>query len=133
MFEGVPTYPDPSRFWNIIDKYNVNHFYTAPTAIRAMQSFGEKFLEKSELSSLKVIGSVGEPINEEAWNWYNEKVGKNNCPIVDTWWQTRPKEELSKKVEETISNISPKKKLHTIDNDEKSVESHYKLYNEILN
>ena len=88
MFEGVPTYPDPSRFWNIIDKYNVNQFYTAPTAIRALQSFGEKFLEKSDLSSLKVIGSVGEPINEEAWNWYNEKVGKNNCPIVDTWWQT---------------------------------------------
>ena len=88
MFEGVPTYPDASRFWNIIDKYNVNQFYTAPTAIRALQSFGDKFLEKSDLSSLKVIGSVGEPINEEAWNWYNEKIGKNNCPIVDTWWQT---------------------------------------------
>ncbi len=88
MFEGVPTYPDASRFWNIIDKYKVNQFYTAPTAIRALQSFGDKFLEKSDLSSLKVIGSVGEPINEEAWNWYNEKVGKNNCPIVDTWWQT---------------------------------------------
>ena len=88
MFEGVPTYPDASRFWNIIDKYKVNQFYTAPTAIRALQSFGDKFLEKSDLSSLKVIGSVGEPINEEAWNWYNEKVGKNRCPIVDTWWQT---------------------------------------------
>ena len=88
MFEGVPTYPDASRFWNIIDKYSVNQFYTAPTAIRALQSMGDKFLEKSNLSSLKVIGSVGEPINEEAWNWYNEKVGKNNCPIVDTWWQT---------------------------------------------
>ena len=88
MFEGVPTYPDASRFWNIIDKYKVNQFYTAPTAIRALQSFGDKFLENSDLSSLKVIGSVGEPINEEAWNWYNEKVGKNRCPIVDTWWQT---------------------------------------------
>lgn len=88
MFEGVPTYPDASRFWNIIDKYDVNQFYTAPTAIRALQSMGDKFLEKSNLSSLKVIGSVGEPINEEAWNWYNEKVGKKNCPIVDTWWQT---------------------------------------------
>ena len=88
MFEGVPTYPDASRFWNIIDKYKVNQFYTAPTAIRALQSFGDKFLEKSDLSSLKVIGSVGEPINEEAWNWYNKKVGKNRCPIVDTWWQT---------------------------------------------
>ena len=88
MFEGVPTYPDASRFWNIIDKYKVNQFYTAPTAIRALQSFGDKFLENSDLSSLKVIGSVGEPINEEAWNWYNEKVGKNRCPIVDSWWQT---------------------------------------------
>ena len=88
MFEGVPTYPDASRFWNIIDKYKVNQFYTAPTAIRALQSFGDKFLENSDLSSLKVIGSVGEPINEEAWNWYNEKVGKNRCPIVHTWWQT---------------------------------------------
>ena len=88
MFEGIPTYPDASRFWNIIDKYDVNQFYTAPTAIRALQSMGDKYLEKSNLSSLKVIGSVGEPINEEAWNWYNEKVGKKNCPIVDTWWQT---------------------------------------------
>ena len=88
MFEGVPTYPDASRFWEIIDKYNVNQFYTAPTAIRALQSFGDVFVEKANLSSLKVIGSVGEPINEEAWNWYNEKVGKKECPIVDTWWQT---------------------------------------------
>jgi len=88
IFEGVPTYPDASRFWEIIDKYNVNQFYTAPTAIRALQSFGDEFVEKANLSSLKVIGSVGEPINEEAWNWYNEKVGKKECPIVDTWWQT---------------------------------------------
>ncbi len=88
MFEGIPTYPDASRFWKIVDKYNVNQFYTAPTAIRALQSFGKKYLEGSNLSSLKVIGSVGEPINEEAWNWYNENIGKHNCPIVDTWWQT---------------------------------------------
>ena len=88
IFEGVPTFPDASRFWKIIDKHNVNQFYTAPTAIRALQSFGSKFVEKADLSSLKVIGSVGEPINEEAWNWYNENIGKGNCPIVDTWWQT---------------------------------------------
>ena len=88
LFEGVPTYPDASRFWKVIDKYKVNQFYTAPTAIRALQSYGEKFITDSDLSSLKVIGSVGEPINEEAWNWYNDNVGKNNCPIVDTWWQT---------------------------------------------
>ena len=88
MFEGVPTYPNPSRFWEIIDKYQVNQFYTAPTAIRALQSFGDKYLTNYNLSSLKVIGSVGEPINEEAWMWYFEKVGKENCPLVDTWWQT---------------------------------------------
>jgi len=88
MFEGVPTYPNASRFWEIIDKHKVNQFYTAPTAIRALQSFGDKFLEGYNLSSLKVIGSVGEPINEEAWNWYYENIGKKKCPIVDTWWQT---------------------------------------------
>ncbi len=88
LFEGIPTYPDASRFWNVIDKYKVNQFYTAPTAIRALQSYGEKFIKDSDLSSLKVIGSVGEPINEEAWNWYNDNIGKKNCPIVDTWWQT---------------------------------------------
>ena len=88
MFEGVPTFPDASRFWKIIDKHSVNQFYTAPTAIRALQSFGDKYLEGASLDSLRVIGSVGEPINEEAWNWYNTNVGKNNCPIVDTWWQT---------------------------------------------
>ena len=88
MFEGVPTYPDPSRFWKIVDKHKVNQFYTAPTAIRALQSFGDKYFEKSSLNSLKVIGSVGEPINLEAWNWYNSNIGKNKCPLVDTWWQT---------------------------------------------
>ena len=88
MFEGIPTFPDASRFWKIIDKHSVNQFYTAPTAIRALQSYGDKYLEGANLDSLRVIGSVGEPINEEAWNWYNTNVGKNNCPVVDTWWQT---------------------------------------------
>lgn len=88
MFEGVPTFPDAGRFWNIIDKYKVTHFYTAPTAIRSLMSFGEAIVEKYSLNSLKVLGSVGEPINEEAWHWYNEFIGKKNCPIVDTWWQT---------------------------------------------
>lgn len=88
MFEGVPTYPDAGRFWSIIDKYKVTHFYTAPTAIRSLMSFGEALVENHSLASLKVLGSVGEPINEEAWHWYNEYIGKKNCPIVDTWWQT---------------------------------------------
>lgn len=88
MFEGVPTFPDAGRFWNIIDKYKVTHFYTAPTAIRSLMSFGEEIVEQYSLKSLKVLGSVGEPINEEAWHWYNEFIGKKNCPIVDTWWQT---------------------------------------------
>ena len=88
MFEGVPTYPDAGRFWDIIDKHRVNTFYTAPTALRSLMGFGDEYLEEKDLSSLHVLGSVGEPINEEAWNWYNEKIGKGNCPIVDTWWQT---------------------------------------------
>lgn len=88
MFEGVPTYPDAGRFWEVCDKHKVNQFYTAPTAIRALMAQGDEWVEKYDLSTLKVIGSVGEPINEEAWNWYNEKVGKGNAPIVDTWWQT---------------------------------------------
>lgn len=88
MFEGVPTWPDAGRFWNTIDKYKVTHFYTAPTAIRALEACGNEFVESANLTSLKVLGTVGEPINIEAWNWYNEKVGKKNCPIVDTWWQT---------------------------------------------
>lgn len=88
MFEGVPTYPDAGRFWEVCDKLKVNQFYTAPTAIRALMARGDEFVDKYDLGSLKVIGSVGEPINEEAWNWYNEKVGKGNAPIVDTWWQT---------------------------------------------
>ncbi len=88
MFEGVPSYPDFSRFWAIVEKYKVTQFYTAPTAIRALAKQGVKFVQGIDLSSLKVLGTVGEPINEEAWNWYNTNIGKNNCPIVDTWWQT---------------------------------------------
>jgi len=88
MFEGIPTYPDAGRFWQVIDKHKVNIFYTAPTAIRSLMAQGLGFVEPCSLSSLKVIGSVGEPINEEAWHWYKEHIGKNRCPIVDTWWQT---------------------------------------------
>lgn len=88
MFEGVPTYPDAGRFWDIVDKHKVDILYTAPTAIRSLMGFGLKHVEGKDLSSLKVLGSVGEPINEEAWNWYNENIGKGRCPIVDTWWQT---------------------------------------------
>ncbi len=88
MFEGVPTWPDASRFWQVCDKHQVNQFYTAPTAIRALMGLGDDFVEKCDLSSLKLLGTVGEPINPEAWEWYNEVVGKGRCPIVDTWWQT---------------------------------------------
>jgi len=88
MFEGVPTYPDASRFWQVCEKHKVNQFYTAPTAIRALMGQGTEFVEKCDLSSLKVLGTVGEPINPEAWNWYNDVVGQGKCPIVDTWWQT---------------------------------------------
>lgn len=88
MFEGVPSYPDFGRFWEIVEKHRVNQFYTAPTAIRALAKESLDFVEKHDLSSLKVIGSVGEPINEEAWHWYNNNVGKKHSPIIDTWWQT---------------------------------------------
>jgi acetyl-CoA synthetase len=88
MFEGIPTYPDAGRFWNVIDKHKVNIFYTAPTAIRSLEAMGLDFVKPYKLDSLRVLGSVGEPINEEAWNWYNENIGKKNCPIVDTYWQT---------------------------------------------
>jgi len=88
MFEGIPTWPDPGRFWNIVDKYKVNILYTAPTAIRSLMSFGLDPLANKDLSSLQVLGTVGEPINEEAWHWYHQQVGKGDCPIVDTWWQT---------------------------------------------
>ncbi|NRP13543.1 Acetyl-coenzyme A synthetase [Aliiroseovarius sp. xm-d-517] len=88
MFEGTPTYPDASRFWQVCEKHKVNQFYTAPTALRALMGQGNEFVEKCDLSDLKVLGTVGEPINPEAWTWYHEVVGKGNCPIVDTWWQT---------------------------------------------
>ena len=88
IFEGIPTYPDAGRFWEIVDKYKVNILYTAPTAIRSLMGFGLGPLQDKDLSSLKVLGTVGEPINEEAWHWYDEHVGKKQCPIVDTWWQT---------------------------------------------
>ncbi|WP_138993785.1 acetate--CoA ligase [Larkinella sp. C7] len=88
LFEGVPTWPDNGRFWDIVDKYKVDILYTAPTAIRSLMSFGLEKVENHDLSSLKVLGSVGEPINEEAWHWYDDHIGKNRCPIVDTWWQT---------------------------------------------
>ncbi len=88
MFEGIPTYPDAGRFWDIIDKHKVNILYTAPTAIRSLMSFGLEPLQGKDLSSLQILGTVGEPINEEAWHWYDENIGKKKCPIVDTWWQT---------------------------------------------
>jgi len=88
MFEGIPTYPDAGRFWDIVDKHKVNILYTAPTAIRSLMGFGMEPLKGKDLSSLKILGTVGEPINEEAWHWYDENVGKKRCPIVDTWWQT---------------------------------------------
>jgi len=88
IFEGVPTYPDPGRFWDIVDKYKVTQFYTAPTAIRALMREGESHVDKRSLASLKLLGTVGEPINPEAWLWYHKHVGRGRCPIVDTWWQT---------------------------------------------
>ena len=88
MFEGVPTFPDAGRFWDVCDKYSVNQFYTAPTAISALMACGDEYIDRAELRALKVIGSVGEPINAEAWHWYHDKVGRGNCPVVDTWWQT---------------------------------------------
>jgi acetyl-CoA synthetase len=88
MFEGVPSYPDYDRFWEVCAKHKVNQFYTAPTAIRALQKHPTSLVEKHDLSSLKVLGSVGEPINDEAWHWYDKNIGKHKCPIVDTWWQT---------------------------------------------
>jgi len=88
MFEGIPTWPDAGRFWDIVDKYKVNILYTAPTAIRSLMSYGNEPVLKHDLSSLRILGTVGEPINEEAWHWYDEYVGKKKCPIVDTWWQT---------------------------------------------
>lgn len=108
MFEGVPTYPHPGRFWEIVEKYKVNQFYTAPTAIRALQVHGTAPTEQFDLGSLKVIGSVGEPINEEAWHWYHEHIGKGNCPLVDTWWQT----ETGGIMISPLAGITPNKPAH---------------------
>ncbi|MDW3197015.1 MAG: acetate--CoA ligase [Cytophagales bacterium] len=108
MFEGVPTYPDAGRFWQTVDKYKVNQFYTAPTAIRALQAFGTEPVEPYSLASLKVIGSVGEPINEEAWHWYHTHIGKGNCPLVDTWWQT----ETGGIMISALAGITPNKPAH---------------------
>ena len=88
MFEGVPTYPDAGRFWEIVEKNKINIFYTAPTAIRSLEAYGNEYVKKYDLESLKVLGTVGEPINEDAWNWYFKEIGGEKCPIVDTWWQT---------------------------------------------
>ena len=105
MFEGIPTYPDAGRFWNVIDKHKVNIFYTAPTAIRSLMAQGDEFVTPYSLASLKTLGSVGEPINEEAWHWYDEKIGKGNCGIVDTWWQT----ETGGVMISPLANITPTK------------------------
>lgn len=108
LFEGIPTYPDAGRFWQVIDKYKVNQFYTAPTAIRSLMCFDESLVTNQDLSSLKLIGSVGEPINEEAWNWYYEKIGKSKCPVVDTWWQT----ETGGVMLSGLGGLSPMKPTH---------------------
>jgi len=108
MFEGVPTHPHPGRFWEIVDKYKVNQFYTAPTAIRALQAYGQEPIEPYSLDSLKVIGSVGEPINEEAWHWYHDHIGKGRCPLVDTWWQT----ETGGIMISAMAGVTPNKPAH---------------------
>ena len=108
MFEGIPTWPDEGRFWQVIEKLGVNIFYTAPTAIRSLKKAPISMVEKSDLSSLKVLGSVGEPINEEAWYWYNENIGKGKCPIVDTWWQT----ETGGIMISPIANVTKTKPAH---------------------
>ncbi|MEZ5017319.1 MAG: acetate--CoA ligase [Flavipsychrobacter sp.] len=108
MFEGVPTWPDAGRFWDIVDKYKVNQLYTAPTAIRSLMACGTEHLENKNLTSIKTLGSVGEPINEEAWHWFDEKIGKGNAPIVDTWWQT----ETGGIMISNLSGVTPAKPAH---------------------
>lgn len=108
MFEGVPTWPDAGRLWEIVDKYKVNILYTAPTAIRSLMQSGLEYVNNKDLSSLRVLGSVGEPINEEAWHWFNENIGKKKCPIVDTWWQT----ETGGVMISPIANVTPLKPAH---------------------
>ena len=105
MFEGIPTFPDAGRFWDIVDKFKVNILYTAPTAIRSLMAFGLDYVKNKDLSSLQVLGSVGEPINEEAWNWFHTNIGKGKCPIVDTWWQT----ETGGILISPLANITPTK------------------------
>jgi acetyl-CoA synthetase len=108
MFEGIPTWPDAGRFWDIIEKHKVNILYTAPTAIRSLMAFGLDFVKNKDLSSLKVLGSVGEPINEEAWQWYYKNIGKEKCPIVDTWWQT----ETGGIMITSLAGVTPQKPAH---------------------
>jgi len=108
LFEGIPTWPDAGRFWKIVDKFKVNILYTAPTAIRSLMGFGLDFVKDKDLSSLKVLGTVGEPINEEAWHWYDQHIGKGRCPIVDTWWQT----ETGGIMISNIAGVTPAKPAH---------------------
>jgi acetyl-CoA synthetase len=108
MFEGVPTWPDAGRFWDIVDKYQVNILYTAPTAIRSLMAHGTEVIDNHDLGSLKVLGTVGEPINEEAWHWYHEHIGKGRCPIVDTWWQT----ETGGILVSNLAGVTPQKPAH---------------------
>ena len=108
MFEGIPTWPDAGRFWEIVDKYKVNILYTAPTAIRSLMVFGTGFVDRHNLDSLRVLGTVGEPINEEAWHWYDEQIGKKRCPIVDTWWQT----ETGGIMISNLAGVTPAKPAH---------------------
>ncbi|HEV2483400.1 MAG TPA: acetate--CoA ligase [Puia sp.] len=108
LFEGIPTYPDAGRFWDIVDKFKVNILYTAPTAIRSLMGFGLDFVKNKDLSSLRVLGTVGEPINEEAWHWYHDNIGKGRCPIVDTWWQT----ETGGILISNLAGVTPEKPAH---------------------
>ena len=108
MFEGIPTWPDAGRFWDIIDKYKVDILYTAPTAIRSLMAYGPEYVNGKDLSSLKVLGTVGEPINEEAWHWYHKNIGKEKCPIVDTWWQT----ETGGVLISNLAGVTPHKPAH---------------------
>jgi acetyl-CoA synthetase len=108
LFEGIPTWPDAGRFWEVVEKHKVNILYTAPTAIRSLMSFGLDFVKNKNLQSLKILGSVGEPINEEAWHWYHTNIGKGNCPIVDTWWQT----ETGGILISNLAGVTPHKPAH---------------------
>jgi acetyl-CoA synthetase len=108
LFEGIPTWPDAGRFWDIVDKFKVNTLYTAPTAIRSLMGFGLDFVKNKDLGTLKVLGTVGEPINEEAWHWYDENIGKGRCPIVDTWWQT----ETGGILISNLAGVTPAKPAH---------------------